>query len=120
MKKIIINENQLKNIILNEYLDKNYGIPLYQYFKMDGKQRITTLMNILNNVVPLKKAFNSEKLNPLFKELGSNIYFKDLPEKLQTKLLNRTFVNNKILYNTKNNFYYLVFIFIIYTGSKSF
>lgn len=55
---------------------------------MDGKQRITTLMNILNNVVPLKKAFNSEKLNPLFKELGGSIYFKDLPEKLQTKLLN--------------------------------
>ena len=37
MKKIFINENQLKNIILHEYLDKNYGIPLYQYFKMDGK-----------------------------------------------------------------------------------
>ena len=44
MKKIIINENQLKNIILNEYLDKNYGIPLYQYFKMDEKQRISSLI----------------------------------------------------------------------------
>jgi len=54
---------------------------------MDGKQRITTLMNILNNVTPCKKAYNSEKLSPLFKNLGNNIYFKDLPEKLQNKLL---------------------------------
>lgn len=44
MKKIIINENQLKSIILNEYLDKNYGIPLYQYFKMGEKQKISSLI----------------------------------------------------------------------------
>lgn len=54
---------------------------------MDGKQRITTIMNILNNITPCKKAFNSDKLSPLFTALGNNIYFKDLPEKLQNKLL---------------------------------
>ena len=44
MKKIFINESQLNRVFLKEYLDKNYGIPLYQYFKMDEKQRISSLI----------------------------------------------------------------------------
>ena len=34
MKKIIITESQFKNLI-NEYLDKNNGIPLFKYFNMN-------------------------------------------------------------------------------------
>lgn len=55
---------------------------------IDGKQRLTTLINILNNNIPCKKTYSNQKLEPLFKILGkSSFYFKDLPEKFQNKLL---------------------------------
>ena len=43
MKKIILKENQFNRILLNEYLDKNYGIPLYRYLNMSYNQKIDSL-----------------------------------------------------------------------------
>lgn len=35
--KIIITENQFNKVLLNEYLDKNFGMPLYHYLNMNVK-----------------------------------------------------------------------------------
>ena len=43
MKKIILKENQFNKIFLNEYLDRNYGIPLYRYLNMSYNQEIDAL-----------------------------------------------------------------------------
>ena len=56
---------------------------------MDGKQRITTLMNILNNVTPCKKAYNSEKLSPLFKNLGKDIQRYELQRYATRRIFTR-------------------------------
>ena len=44
MKKIIITESQFKNLI-NEYLDKNNGIPLFKYFNMNYNDKFKILYN---------------------------------------------------------------------------
>ena len=36
MKKIFLKEEQLNRVFLTEYLDKNYGVPLYRYFTMSN------------------------------------------------------------------------------------
>ena len=43
MKKIFINESQLNRVFLKEYLDRNYGIPLYRYLNMSYNQEIDAL-----------------------------------------------------------------------------
>lgn len=55
---------------------------------IDGKQRLTTIMEILNNNIPCKKSYASERLVPLFKFINkSSFYFKDLPDYLQDRVL---------------------------------
>ena len=41
MKKIFINESQLNRVFLKEYLDKDFGMPLYKYLSMsDAEERL--------------------------------------------------------------------------------
>jgi hypothetical protein len=59
------------------------------YDIIDGKQRLTTIMEILNNNIPCKKSYASAKLIPLFNYLHTTSFcFKDLPEYLQERILN--------------------------------
>lgn len=60
-----------------------------QYDIIDGKQRLTTIMEILDNKIPCKRSYASEKLIPLFNLLHTNsFYFKNLPDYLQERILN--------------------------------
>lgn len=59
------------------------------YDIIDGKQRLTTIMEIINNNIACKKSYASEKLIPLFNQMNkTSFYFKDLPEYLQERILN--------------------------------
>lgn len=60
------------------------GMPHYDI--IDGKQRLTTIMNIIKNIIPFQKRGAEEKYRWLF---GDNtlIYFKDLPTELQNRIL---------------------------------
>lgn len=59
------------------------------YDIIDGKQRLTTIMEILNNNIPCKLNQSTDKLKPLFQQLNKNsFYFRDLPEYLQERILN--------------------------------
>ena len=67
------------------------------YDIIDGKQRITTILKIVNNEIPCKKNYASEKLIPLFEQLKtSTIYFKNLPQYLQEdeKVLEKVVTKN--------------------------
>lgn len=59
------------------------------YDIIDGKQRLTTVIKILNNEIPCKKAYASLSLIPLFEAMNKTSFmFKDLPEYLQERILN--------------------------------
>lgn len=59
------------------------------YDIIDGKQRLTTLMGIINNEIPCKKFYATKNLAPLFESIKqTTIFFKDLPHYLQERILN--------------------------------
>lgn len=60
-----------------------------RYDIIDGKQRLTTIIKIINNEIPFKKNKAHPNALSLFKE-DSKIYFKDLPQYLQERVLNTT------------------------------
>ena len=60
-----------------------------RYDVIDGKQRLTTIIKIINNEIPFKKNKAHPNALSLFKE-DSKIYFKDLPQYLQERVLNTT------------------------------
>ena len=60
-----------------------------RYDIIDGKQRLTTIMEIINNNIACKKSCASDKLVALFNQMNkTSFYFKDLPEYLQERILN--------------------------------
>lgn len=60
-----------------------------RYDIIDGKQRLTTIMEIINNNIACKKSYASNKLIALFNQMNkTSFYFKDLPEYLQERILN--------------------------------
>lgn len=60
-----------------------------KYEIIDGKQRLTTIMKIVNNEIPYKKNKAHPNTMALFNN-ESQIYFKDLPSYLQERILNTT------------------------------
>ena len=57
------------------------------YEIIDGKQRLLTLMKILNNEIPLKRNFASEEIKTYLTNIGTaSLFFKDLPISLKNKI----------------------------------
>lgn len=55
---------------------------------VDGKQRLTTLVGIINNQIPLKKSAAKTDMLPLFSHMKKNIlFFEELPEAIQKNIL---------------------------------
>ena len=80
-------------------LSSRQGFPLYEI--IDGKQRITTILNIVNNKIPFKKNGADSIYSPLFKD-NKIIYFKELPKELQTRILT-TNINFALYSNLTDN-----------------
>ena len=80
-------------------LSSRQGLPLYEI--IDGKQRITTILNIINNKTAFKKSRADNIYSPLFKS-NKIIYFKDLPKELQTRILT-TNINFALYSNLTDN-----------------
>lgn len=58
------------------------------YDIIDGKQRITTIIKIINNEIPLRANYMTKYTKPLFEYYNKNvIFFKDLEESLQQQIL---------------------------------
>lgn len=127
MKKIILKENQFNKIFLNEYLDRNYGIPLYQYFKMDEKQRISSLIywaideELLEDFWANEYDFIYDYANNIVdKQYGDDFendeekenYINDIVEELYSNMMYspQDFINDVIksyeLYNEVYNYFY--------------
>lgn len=57
------------------------------YEIIDGKQRLLTLMKILNNEIPLKRNSASEEIKTYMNNNGiATLYFKELPQSLKNKI----------------------------------
>ena len=60
------------------------------YDIIDGKQRLLTLMKILNNEIPLKRTDASEEIRQYMSNNNiSSLRFKDLDEKLQNRIYDK-------------------------------
>lgn len=58
------------------------------YDIIDGKQRITTIIKIINNEIPLKANYMTKYTKPLFEYYNKKIiFFKDLETSLQQEIL---------------------------------
>lgn len=58
------------------------------YDIIDGKQRITTIIKIINNEIPLKSNYMTKYTKPLFEYYDKKVlYFKDLEKELQQEIL---------------------------------
>jgi hypothetical protein len=54
---------------------------------IDGKQRLTTILKIVNNEIPLEKRYASEKIKVLFKNTNkTSLFFNELPEILKQRI----------------------------------
>lgn len=71
------------------------GVPLYEI--IDGKQRITTILKIVNNEIAFQKRFAAPMYHYLFTN-KTQLYFYDLPIELQNRILN-TNINFAIYIN---------------------
>lgn len=61
------------------------------YDVIDGKQRITTIMKIISDEIPLIKKYSTEFTKPLLEEMEvSSIFFSKLPQILKDRILNTT------------------------------
>lgn len=59
------------------------------YDIIDGKQRLTTIIKIIDNEIPFLKRYASKNLIPLFTSLNkTKIFFKDLPKELSERIYN--------------------------------
>lgn len=64
--------------------------PNGNYDIIDGKQRLLTLMKIIDNQIPLKRNFTSEEIKQYMTNNNiANLYFKDLDEVLKNKILGK-------------------------------
>ena len=126
MKKIIINESQLNKIVLNEYLDKSYGIPLYRYLTMsdDKEKELLFGWGVDNELVTeyyLNDNYGYEDLEMLtsyeFDESEYEGYDEDDIEEFRNEKMNeildtissdpyRFYNNLKQHYNEFNNLYW--------------
>lgn len=58
------------------------------YDIIDGKQRLTTIIKIVNNEIPLKATYMTKYTKPLFEYYNKNtLYFKDLEKEIQQEIL---------------------------------
>ena len=65
------------------------------YEIIDGKQRLLTLMKILNNEIPLKRNCASEEIKTYMTNNDiSNLYFNELPDSLQNKIYEKEVQNH--------------------------
>ena len=71
------------------------GIPVYEI--IDGKQRLTTVLKIVNNEIPFNKRDAAPMYTALFEE-RPYLYYKDLPAELQSRILT-TAINFAIYIN---------------------
>ena len=60
------------------------GIPVYEI--IDGKQRITTIIKIVNNEIPFLKRCADPIYHPLF-DTKAQIFYKDLPSYLKNRIM---------------------------------
>lgn len=60
------------------------------YDIIDGKQRLLTLMKILNNEIPIKRASASEEIKKYMTNINKGVlYFKELDENLQNRIYDK-------------------------------
>ena len=85
MFKTLMTDFPITGLHVNKVIDQN-GEDIYRV--LDGKQRITTILKIINNEIPWKIPY-AEGFENLF-GTKKRVYFSDLPPYNQTRILNKS------------------------------